>query len=579
MSFLFPKCLLTLGLSNFWCSSLVIARIEKEKLNLPFRLGSVEDRCWAFLRESGEIVLFEWKIYEIDANGAKVIIPGLEDIQRSSINKNTFTFTFKNYIGKSRLIIEDSHGKRREFPLIVLSEKFGKIAPEYWKVIDLSKIEDTKEREKAVEKLIERFNILCQTLTDDITRISSQLNFSIKSPTAFTVEESDEPMNEFFAYHYLRSNKERIIEAFETVLRKIKRKLVVEEEWLRPDKVDEITPETILSIVQRPEYLAPAGEGVLIAEYLNGYVPTKVLSFQKYESFDTPENRFAKYFLSLLIEWSERVLETFGESSKCNTKPIRELLEELEFIGSDPIWSDVGEMEMFPYTSQALLKGDGYRELLELYREFTAYVPFFGELQKAIDNKDIATLYEYWCFFKLVEEFGEILGKKRLELIITPAGELSEGGEVYVQFDNGWRLYYNKRLTPAKWSYSVTLRPDFSLFTGNPEQKRTKLIGVFDAKFKLDVIDADKFAEEDKKMEREPILQTWARLEDIYKMHTYRDALNARFAVVLYPGKENMFFEVNHEKKEPWTLKDLISEENVKMEGVGCLRFMPEVKK
>ncbi|MCD6189844.1 MAG: DUF2357 domain-containing protein [Thermococcus sp.] len=547
---------------------------EERNLNLPFQLGSVEGSCWAFLRESGEIVLFEWKTYEIDANGAKVIIPGLEDIQRSGINKDTFTFTFKNYIGKSRLIIEDSHGKRREFPLIVLSEKFGKIASEYWGVIDLSKIEDIKEREKAVEKLIERFNILTRVLTDDITRISSQLNFSIKSPTAFTVKESDEPMNELFAYHYLRSNKERIIEAFETALRKIKRKLVVEEEWLRPDEIDEITPETMLSIVQHPEHLAPAGKGVLIAEYLNGYVPTKVLSFQKYESFDTPENRFAKYFLSLLIEWSERVLETFGESSKCNTKPIRELLEELEFIGSDPIWSDVGEMEMFPYTSQALLKGDGYRELLELYREFTAYVPFFGELQKAIDNKDIATLYEYWCFFKLVEELGEFLGRERLKLIIIPAGELSESGDVYAQFDNGWRLYYNKRLTPQKWSYSVTLRPDFSLFTGNPEQKRTKLIGVFDAKFKLDVVDANKFAEEDKKMEREPTLQTWAKLEDIYKMHTYRDALNARFAVVLYPGQKSVFFDVKRGKIEEFNLEEILTGI---YRGVGYLKFVPEV--
>ncbi len=141
-------------------------------------------------------MLFEWKTYEIDANGAKVIIPGLECIRRGSINKNTFTFTFKNYVGKSRLIIEDSHGKRHEFPLIVLSEKFGKIAPEHWKVIDLGKIKDINEREKAVEKLIERFNILSQALTDDITRISSKLNFSIQSPTAFTVKESDEPVNE-----------------------------------------------------------------------------------------------------------------------------------------------------------------------------------------------------------------------------------------------------------------------------------------------------------------------------------------------------------------------------------------------
>lgn len=559
---------------------MVIACIEKKNekernLNLPFRLGSVGDSCWAFLRESGEIVLFEWKTYEIDANGAKVVIPGSEDIQRSSINKDTFTFTFKNYIGKSRLIIEDSHGKRREFPLIVLSEKFGKIASEYWGVIDLSKIEDIKEKEKAVEKLIERFNILCQILTDDITRISSQLNFSIKSPTAFIVEESDEPTNELFAYHYLRSNKERIIEAFETALRKIKRKLVVEEEWLRSDEVDEITPETLISIVQNPEYLAPAGEGVLIAERLNGYAPTKVLNFQKYESFDTPENRFAKYFLGLLVEWSERVLETFGESSKCDIKPIKELLEELEFIGSDPIWSDVGEMKMFPYTSQTLLKGDGYRELLELYREFTSYIAFFDDLQKAINNKDIAKLYEYWCFFRLVEDLGKICEQKDLKIVIEPTGELHESDskeEVYGEFNNGWRLYYNKRLTPKRWSYSVTLRPDFSLF------KENKLIGVFDAKFKLDVVDEpeeiEKLDEIDEEVQKTGNYTTWAKLEDIYKMHTYRDALGCKFAVVVYPGQRSVFFDVKKGKIEGFNLEGILIGNH---RGVGYLGFVPEV--
>ena len=76
--------------SNYLVSPLVTTCIGEGKLDLPFRLGSIEGRCWAFLRESGEIVLFEWKTYEIDANGAKVIIPGLEDIQRSSINENPF---------------------------------------------------------------------------------------------------------------------------------------------------------------------------------------------------------------------------------------------------------------------------------------------------------------------------------------------------------------------------------------------------------------------------------------------------------------------------------------------------------
>ena len=474
------------------------------------------------------------------------------------------------------------------------------------------------KREKAVEKLIERFNILSQALTDDITRISSKLNFSIQSPTAFTVKESDEPVNELFAYHYLRSNKTRIIEAFEIVVHRMKRELRVEEEWLRPDEVDDVTPETLISITEHPEYLAPAGEGVLVARYLNGYVPTKVLGSRKYESFDTPENRFAKHFLGILIEWSERVINAFENGKKADLKLIRELLEELEFVRGDGIWEEIGDMTLFPYTSQTLLKGDGYRDLLVLYREFTAYSPFFEGLQKAIDNRDIAKLYEYWAFFRLVEELGRVLGKKDIRIVVTPAGELSESGDVYAQFDNGRRLYYNKRLIPRKWSYSVTLRPDFSLFNGDPSRKGTEIIGVFDAKFKLDVVDrteeVENLDELNEAAERTGNYETWAKLEDIYKMHTYRDALGCRFAVVVYPGRRSVFFDESkhhrngfaeigatsgfftvfehkskkHGKKDNFRFELYPSfnlnvsyafslDELLKMKGVGYLSFIPEV--
>ncbi|WP_055280815.1 DUF2357 domain-containing protein [Thermococcus sp. EP1] len=553
---------------------------DERKLDLPFRIGSIGSNYWAFLRtnenQEHEIILFEWKKYEIEASEAKVTIPDLEDIKESKIHENTFTFTFKNYIGRSKLIIEDSNRKKQEFPIIVLSEKFGKITIETREVIDLKKITDIKGRKEAIGKLIERFNKLTQKLTDDITRISSSLNFSIRSPTAFTVYESDQPMNELFAYHYLRSNKERIIEAFETVIRRIKRNLIINEELLEFYEVDDISPETLVSLTQHPEYIIPTGEDIPVAKYLDGYVPTKVFGFRKYESFDTPENRFVKHFLKLLIEWAEKVINTF--KGKVTVEPISEVLGELEFIMSDGIWDEIGEMTLFPYTSQTLLKGDGYKELLELYREFTSYVPFFDDLQRVIDNKDIAKLYEYWTFFRLVEELGKIFGKKELKITIEPTGELLEKeGKVYAKFDNGWRLYYNKRLTLRKWSYSVTLRPDFSLFNDDPSKKSTKLIGVFDAKFKLDIVDTEQerkdFDIESEEAEKSENHTARAKTGDIYKMHTYRDALGCRFAVVVYPGEGSIFFDVKNGKITKPSLDEILIGY---VEGVGYLSFKPE---
>ena len=181
-----------------------------------------------------------------------------------------------------------------------------------------------------------------------------------------------------------------------------------------------------------------------------------------------------------------------------------------------------------------------------------------------MENKDIAKLYEYWCFFKLVEELREIFGKCKLRIVVEPTGELSESGTVYAEFEDGWKLFYNLK----RQGYSVSLKPDFSLF------KYGELIGVFDAKFRLDIIDVDEFAEEE---EKSPVLQTWAKLEDIYKMHTYRDALKVKFAVVLYPGDRCLFFKVDGERIENFDLDRLLDKDSVKLEGVGYLGFKPEL--
>ena len=46
--------------------------------------------------------------------------------------------------------------------------------------------------------------------------------------------------------------------------------------------------------------------------------------------------------------------------------------------------------------------------------------PFFGPLQEAVDSRDIATLYEFWCFFTLTEQLAEALGAEpRIAMAVT----------------------------------------------------------------------------------------------------------------------------------------------------------------
>ncbi|AEC52747.1 hypothetical protein PNA2_1832 [Pyrococcus sp. NA2] len=509
--------------------------------------------------------LFEWVDYYLEVPGNGEFKVFLGDEEAEVISNNLYKITSKNYIGKSKLEIRKNGRTILRIDVEIISEKFAKIGK--------NKVEDVNE--STIGRVIENYRTFVEAITAELKRRALELPFSIKSPTGFEFVESDDPVSELFAYHFLRNNKDRIISAYEEILKRPHKKLLEELGWVHFWEVSEIDEDTILSIAQYPENLIEVKTpGVEI----NGsrYAPLKLLQKEKYETFDTLENRFAKYFLSELINWSERVLESFSEVN-IGDETIEGLLHSLEYFWNDPIFSEVGEFTMFPYTSQVLLKREGYRDLLELWKEFRAYSPFFGELNRVIENKDVAKLYEYWCFFKLVEKLGKILGKKSLRIIIEPTGELHESDskeEVYAEFSNGWRLYYNKKLAPRKWSYSVSLRPDFSLFSGDPSDKRTRLIGVFDAKFKFEPVDLSKFADEEKKMEKNPDLQTWAKLEDIYKMHTYKDALNAQFAVVLYPGKRSIFYDLDRGKIESFTISDTL---RGNIRGVGYLGFIPEV--
>ncbi len=525
--------------------------------------------------------LYEWNTYyakivpknkELEESNNRFSIYIREEKQEQMdkrIAKNVFKLRLKNYIGKSHIIVSKNDIKIKYKPIEIISKKF-------------KYIENKKD-------VIETYNsFISQMISDIIKSIEFiKLPFHITSPTAFPVRETDAPMDELFALHFMinNKNKNRIISAYEEILRRPHKKLVESREFARFDEVSEADEEVLLSIVTHPEHLVETNTAKEIspalARALNHRLPERVLQIYKYESFDTPENRFALYFLKEMLYWIDRVLiyveKVSGNEKEKYEKLIRKLRElesHLESFYWSDVFSDVGEMQSFPYTSQVLLRREGYRELLTLWREFKSYVPFFEELEKAIENKDVPTLYEYWCFFELTSRLKKIFGEKSLEIPVTPLGELESGGKVIAEFENGWKLKYNLKMTNE--SYSVSLKPDFSLYN-----KEDNLVGIFDAKFKVDIPDVEKFADEDEDLEKNPSFKSWAKLEDIYKMHTYRDALQVKFAVVLYPGRKCKFFDIQGEyswEKEKVTyteierlLKDIVNNRC----GVGYISFLP----
>ena len=521
------------------------------------------------------LILFDGGNYEIeeikgDLKDVKIYIGDEEiNVRGNIVHLSEY---IRNRIGITRFrIVKSGLDVKLNFDqAMILSEK-------------IPKIYGRDPKDLNFEELLNLHNEFCNKLTDDITKRCLELPFSLKAPTGFEFVELDEPVSILFAYHYFRNNFERILSAYETILRIPHKELVEFSELVDFHEVTDLDEDVILDIVYNPERLIETSSGVVVIDG-KSYSPTKVLQKKKFETFDTPENRFVKYFLSELILWCDRVLEEYKvktkdkireDKARAETDDIENLRDYLECFWNDPIFSDVGEMTVVPLSSQVLLKREGYRDVLELWLMFRSYVPFFGELARAIANKDIPKLYEYWCFFKLIEELGKILGRcKSLEVPVDPSAEIKDS-KAYVEFESGWRLYYNKYFKGYSW---IGLKPDFALYKGR------ELKGVFDAKFKLvvDMEGKEEFYKIDEKFSYRPTIRTWAKIEDIYKMHLYRDALEVDFAVILYPGNSSKFFRLRREIQENnildyFKLDDLFNKNknDIKLKGIGYLSFKP----
>jgi len=422
-----------------------------------------------------------------------------------------------------------------------------------------------------------------RALLDEIVEHSAALPFTFTAPTYHTVEESAEPPSPLFIFYFLKNNRAQLQEALETILGNPHRLLSEEEDFVPLPRVREVDADVVLSILGHPEHWARYdGQGLAVAERLKTsdgtrYAPTKVWQRLKVHTFDTPENRFVKWFVRELAFWAEvisRAERPWGSIADEAREEFIEVKGFLELALHDALLDEVGEMIYFPASSQVLLKRDGYRELLQLYRLFSvARRPFFGPLAEAIDSRDVATLYEYWCFFELVHRFEKMWGKKaRLELDFTAAGALREG-KVKAKFQGAkCELIYNEGFGRGQGrSYSVPLRPDFVLHEhGEPTV-------VFDAKFRFDPKSTPAEEQEDT-YERDVAsgdVERIVKRADIYKMHTYRDALKSVWAaVVLFPGSEDAgeFYDRSTCQKRPVDLQDLIEKQ---WEGVGAIPLVP----
>jgi predicted component of viral defense system (DUF524 family) len=309
-------------------------------------------------------------------------------------------------------------------------------------------------------------------------------------------------------------------------------------------------------------------------------LPERITTVRKTDSVDTPDNRFIKHALENFLKFCTDInikAKEFGHGKMEIESDL--LIRELESQLHHTVFKDISRPNTLKLNSPVLQRKEGYREVLRVWLMFDLAAKLIwqgGDDVYSGGKKDIASLYEYWLFFKLLDllqSIFEIEPKDISELIKeTPDGlslQLKQGKFTALRgiYDSGSRklnvrFNYNrsfsgKKSYPDSGSWTTTLRPDYTLsiwpygISEVEAEKQELIVHVhFDAKYKVanlsDFLEqnADKDLNEEKAENRKGIYKN----ADLLKMHAYKDAIRRTGgAYVLYPGDKSINQKGFHE--------------------------------
>lgn len=309
-------------------------------------------------------------------------------------------------------------------------------------------------------------------------------------------------------------------------------------------------------------------------------LPERISVFRNVQSEDTPENRFIKFALKNFVGFLNRMrlkLEELGGVADTRlSEEISALENQLETALSADVFRSVSEPDMLPLGSSVLQRKEGYREVYQAWLKFdmaARLVWHGGEDVYGAGQRDIATLYEYWVFFKLLDIVTRVfeLEKPAVQTLIEETADgfglklktgehlafegifLGGARPLSVRFSYNRSFIQNKELGKAG-SWTERMRPDYTLslwpsdFTEQEAEAQELMVHVhFDAKYRIESVEQI-FGKDDAELDetgRELDLNAEKKEQregrykraDLLKMHAYHDAIRrTQGAYVLYPG-------------------------------------------
>ena len=401
------------------------------------------------------------------------------------------------------------------------------------------------------------------TMIGDLSRFSSGLIYELSSPVYQSLEigsSNKTPYEDFMLLEYLFED-ENLPATVEYLSRNLYTLLEETTEEVPTSFASNVGPSELIDVFSNSENLEKIDDfESSIWSKTKGYVPLKINETKYVDYIDVPENRFYKNFLLFIDDLIGNLINIVEDGYVLDK--LYEYKETLSYYLSARYFLDISPMDYPPLNSQVLQKKEGYRDILEYYLLFEfGFKLNWNEVVEDFRGyeKKVYRLYEYWCYFELLDLIGELtdtkitfddlftLDDKKLnislkegviksfdlnltDLIDMESINLDQNLDS-VELDGFYDdlpitidLMYNKTFKKDSdyYSYSVDLRPDYTLSIKFSE--KTFLIH-FDAKYKLNIQSED------------------YKNHDIVKMHSYKDAIsNTIAAYVLYPGKKPDIF-------------------------------------
>jgi hypothetical protein len=412
-----------------------------------------------------------------------------------------------------------------------------------------------------------------KALLDSLAEKAAELLLAYDAPVSAPFAVHDELATNDAALHFLMRHvmaAGNLPLAAEEILANPHASLVERVDVASIEEIEEAHDDLIVDQLDTSSLMASGP----LARLFGGYTPRELPRREMFESYDTPENRYAKAFLEHCRMNAQRLESRMAwrkrPAAEREARGWRLTLDEVLQHG---LWRASGPLGHVPANSQVLLRKRGYKDLLRF--DVALRMSLGLAWQQGADLADgligdirpVNQIYEYWCFFTLrdiLRSFCKDVGGGNF-LTVSPDGlrvQLVKGRRSECRFEYltatgpkvAVSLFYNRRFNRSRsprtdWSgsYTALFDPDFSIAARPAGASNVGHWLHFDAKYRLERQQAealfesadgnDQTSSPAETADYEAELSRVHKQDDLFKMHTYRDGiLSTRGAYVLFPG-------------------------------------------